>query len=85
VGNVKEGGKRVPDGGSELGTAVRSDGVRNAKTGYPGGNEGLCTGFGGSGGKRYSFLPTGGTVNDGENVCMTLRWRKRANKVNVDV
>jgi hypothetical protein len=55
VGNVKDEGKRVPDGGSELGSAVGSDGVRNAKTGDPGGNEGLCTGFGGSGGKRNSF------------------------------
>jgi hypothetical protein len=29
--NVKEGGKGVPDGGSELGTLVRGDGVRNTK------------------------------------------------------
>jgi hypothetical protein len=75
----------VPEGGSELGTSVRGDGVRNTKTGNPGGNEGFSTGFGGSGGKRSCFKPSGGVVNDGENVCVALRWRKRANKVNVNV
>jgi hypothetical protein len=59
--------------------------VRNAKTGNPGGNEGFSTGFGGSGGKRSCFKPSGGAVYDGENVCVALRWRKRANQVNVNV
>jgi hypothetical protein len=59
--------------------------VRNAKTGNEGGKEGFSTGFGGSGGKRSCFKPSGGAVNDGENVCVALRWRKSANQVNVNV
>ncbi len=68
-----------------MGSTVRSNGVRNAKAGNPGRAECISTGLGGGGRKRNSFDPAGGSVNDGENVRMSLRGRKGANKVNMDM
>jgi hypothetical protein len=59
--------------------------MRKAKTGNPGGTEVVCTGTGGWGGKRNSLNPTGGTVNDREDVSVPLRGRERTNKINMDV
>ncbi len=42
VGNLEEVGEGRPKGGSELGTSVLGEGVRNAKTGNPSGKESFC-------------------------------------------
>jgi hypothetical protein len=68
-----------------LGTTIRGDGVRNTKTGNPSGTEGISTGVGGRGMKRNSLNPTGGAINDGENVGMALRGRKGSYQVNMNV
>ncbi len=85
VGHVEERGKAGPKGGNKLGTTVRGDGMRNTKTGNPSGTQGISTGLGGRGRKRNSLNPTGGPVNDGENVGMTLRGRKWPYHVNMNV
>ncbi len=41
--------------------------------------------MGGRGRKRNCFNPTGGPVNDGENMGMTLRGRKGSYQVNMNV
>ena len=43
--------------------------MREAKTGNPGGYEGFSTREGGCGGQRNGLGPSGGAVNDGEDVC----------------
>ena len=51
-----------------MGAAVRSDSIRDAKTGNPVVYKCVGAGVGGGGGKGDSFWPAGGTVNDGEEV-----------------
>ncbi len=59
--------------------------MRNTKTGNPSGTQGIGTGVSGRGRKRNSLNPTGGSVNDGENVGVPLRGRKRSDQVNMNV
>jgi len=59
--------------------------VRQAKTTDPCSAKGLGTGSGSDRGERYGFGPSGGAINDGENVSVALRRWKRANNVNVNV
>jgi hypothetical protein len=59
--------------------------VRNSKKGDPGGTESISTDFCGNGRKRDSFSPSGGSVIDSKDVCVTLGGRKRANQIDVDV
>jgi hypothetical protein len=84
-GYVEERGKVGPKGRNKLGTAVRGDGIGNTKTGNPSGTQGISTSAGGRGRKRDSFNPTGGPINDGENVGVVLGGRKGANEVNMNV
>jgi hypothetical protein len=84
-GNVEERGKVGPKGRHKLGTAVRGDGMRNTKAGNPSGTQGIRTGACGRGRKRDSLDPTGGAINDGENVGVVLGGRKGANEVNMNV
>ncbi len=74
-----------PKGGNKLGTAVRSNGMGNTKAGNPGRAECISTGTSRGGRKRNSFNPASSSVNDGENVGMTLRGRKGANEVNMNM
>ena len=85
VGKVQKGTNLGPNGGSELRTTVRSDGVWNTKTRNPRGTESFCTGRGCGGGKGNSLWPSRGSVNHGEDVGVSLGGRERANNVNVDV
>ncbi len=84
-GNVEEIGKVGPKGRNKLGTAVRGDGMWNTKAGNPSGTQGISTGACGRGRKRDSLDPTGGPINDGENVGVVLGGRKGANEVNMNV
>jgi len=85
VGKVQKGTNLGPNGGSELRTTVRSDGVWNTETGNPRGTESFCTCRGCGGGKGNSLWPSRGSINHGEDVGFPLRGRKGANNVNVDV
>ncbi len=84
MGKVQKGTNLGPNGGSELRTTVRSDGVWNTKTRNPRETESFCTGRGCGGGKGNSLWPSGGSVNHGEDVGLALGKRERANNVNVD-
>ena len=66
--DVELAAKAVPESRGELGTTVRGDGSGNAKAGNPVVNEGSCTGIGGGGGEGNGFWPTGGSVNDSEEM-----------------
>jgi hypothetical protein len=48
-------------------------------------NRKLLQGRGSGGGKGNSLWPSRGSVNHGEDVGLSLRGRKRANNINVDV
>jgi hypothetical protein len=85
VGHIEEGGKIGPKGGHKLGTTVGSYGTGNTKSGNPSGAKCISTGTGGRGRKWNSLDPACGLVNDGENVGMTLRGRKGAYEVNMNV
>ena len=56
-----------------------------AETADPCGAKGLGTGSGSDGREGYGFNPSGGAINDGENVSVSLRGWKGANNVNVNV
>ena len=68
--NVELGAEAVPEGGSELWSSVRSDGGRNSKAGNPVVYNGGGAGVGGSGGEGNGLRPSGGAINDGEEVSM---------------
>ena len=55
VGNLQEGRKLAPEGGGELGTSVRGEGVGDSKAGNPRGTQSISTGGRGRGGKRNSL------------------------------
>jgi hypothetical protein len=85
VRDIEEGGQVGPKGRNKLGTAVRSNGMGNAKAGNPNRAECISTGTSRGGRKRNSLNPASGPVNDGENVGVALRGRKGANEVNMDM
>jgi hypothetical protein len=85
VGHVEEGGKVGPKGGNKLGTTVVSYGMGNTKAGNPSGAKCISTGTGRRGGKGNSLDPASGSVNDGENVGVTLGGRERTDEVNMNV
>ena len=62
--------KAVPESRCELRAPVRGDGVGHTKVGNPVVDEGSCTSISGGGGEGDSFWPTGGAVNDGEEMGM---------------
>jgi hypothetical protein len=85
VGKVQKGTNLGPNGGCELRTTVRSDGVWNTKTRNPRGTESFCTCRGCGGGKRNSLWPSCGSVDHGEDVGFSLRGREGTHNVDVDV
>jgi hypothetical protein len=85
VVNIEERAKVGPEGGSKLRATVRSNNSRKTKAGNPGGEEGGGAVGGGSRGKWDNFRPSGGAVNDGEEVSETVGRRKWANEVNMNV
>jgi hypothetical protein len=68
-----------------LWATVRGDNCRKTKAGNPGSEESGGAIGGGGRGKWDNFRPTGGAVNDGEEVSETMGRRKWAYEVNVNV
>ena len=68
--DVELAAKAVPESGGELRASVRGDGGGHSKAGNPVVNEGSCTSISSGGGEGNSFRPTGGAVNDGEEMGM---------------
>ena len=64
------GAKAVPESGGELGAAVRGDGGGDTEAGDLVVDKGRGTGVSGGGGKGNGFWPTGGTVNNSEEMGM---------------
>ena len=62
--------KAVPESRGELRVPFKGDGVGHPKVGNPVVNEGGCTSIGSGGGEGNSFWPTGGAVNNGEEMGM---------------
>ena len=62
--------KAVQESRGELRALVRGDGVGHSKAGNPAVDEGSCTSIGGGGREGTGFWPTGGAVNNGEEMGM---------------
>ena len=68
--DVELGTKAVPESRGELRAPVRGDGGGYSKAGNPVVNEGGGTSIGSGGGEGNGFWPTGGAVNNGEEMGM---------------
>jgi hypothetical protein len=68
-----------------LGSMVRGDRVRKAKTRDPGGTKGLGTDSGRGGRKRNGFSPPSSSVHNGVDMGVALGGRKGTYEVNVNV
>ena len=83
--DVEARAERSPESRGELRTSVGSDDVRHTKTSNPMMHQGGGTVIGGGGGQRNSLRPTGGSVNDGEQVGVSRRGRKGTYQVHMNV
>ena len=73
MSDVEEAAEVEPEGGSKLWSPVRGDDGWNAKPRDPGMDEGGSAIGGGGGREESSFRPSGGAVNDSEEVGITSR------------
>ena len=85
--DVELSAKAVPESRGELWATVRGDGGGNSEAGNPVVNEGRCTltGISGGGGEGNGLRPTGGMVNDGEEMGMLGGGGERAKEIHVNV
>ena len=83
--DVEARAERSPESRGELRTSVGSDDVRYTKTSNPMMHQGGGTVIGGGGGQRNSLRPTGGSVDDGEQVGVARRGRKGTYQVHMNV
>ena len=73
MSDVEEAAEVEPEGGCKLWSPVRGDDGWNAKPRDPGMDEGGSAIGGGGGREESSFRPSGGAVNDSEEVGITSR------------
>ena len=86
VGDTQCVAEERPDLRCKLHSSVSCDVGRHTKPGNPALHQGICTGPGRCRLERNSLQPSGGSVNDGEDVCVALLggWQ-RSHQVKMDV
>jgi hypothetical protein len=83
--DVEQAAQGGPQGGGELGPAVRCYDCRYSESAHPSLKQCICAVYCCSGGDGYRLRPTGGSVNDGEQIGKPFGWRQGAYQVHVDV
>src|SRR5678816_3464719 len=80
---TKQAHQMFPQEGFENSTLIRRDRERNAKPRDPMGQESFSDRFGSSNREWNSFCPTSEPINTGEDISLSMRW-KRSNNVDVN-